>query len=211
MYLYFMEGKRLISGLSPTIYYSTVDSPIFPTRGVKYLINYRYSGGFLGGQVNMHKYKLQFVKFQPLWRRHVLGLQLVYQGINPFGGKVIPYYEKYFLGGERSIRGYDIYQIGRSQEGVLVGGDRAVFMNVEYQYSLSEQIAFVLFYDIGNAYDVGVPINLRDMYSSTGLELKVFVPMLNVPFRLIFAYNSRKIFEEDSRFQFRFAVGPSFH
>ncbi len=210
-YLYYLEGKRIISGIAPTIYYSTVDSPVFPSRGVKYLLNYRYTGGILGGDVFMHKYKFEFVKFQPLWKRHVLGLHLVYQGISAFGGRQVPFYEKYFLGGERSIRGFDIYQIPPRTEDSFYGGDWAAYMNIEYQIPVSEQIAFVLFYDIGNAYNAGDRLNLRNMYSSTGLELKVFVPMLNVPFRLIFAYNPRKIFEEESHFQFRFAVGPSFY
>jgi outer membrane protein insertion porin family len=212
-YYMFWEGKRKISSLSPTIYYSTVDSPIFPTSGTKYLVNYRYSGGFLGGDINLHKVKLQFVKFIPLWKRkHTFGIQLVYQGLKPFGGQTVPLYEKYFLGGEQSIRGYDIYRIGpRNESGVVVGGNKAAFMNLEYQIPLNKQFSFNLFYDIGNAYDFGQPISFRNIYSSAGMELKVFVPMLNVPFRLIFAYNPRLLRPEDSHFVFRFAVGPSFH
>jgi len=57
----------------------------------------------------------------------------------------------------------------------------------------------------------GQPISLKNLYSSLGLELKVFIPMLNVPFRLIFAYNPRLLEPEDSHFIFRFAVGPSFN
>jgi len=84
-------------------------------------------------------------------------------------------------------------------------------MNLEYQIPLNKQFSFNVFYDIGNAYDFGKPISFRDIYSSMGLELKVFVPMLNVPFRLIFAYNPRLLQPDDSHFVFRFAVGPSFH
>ena len=78
-YLY-SEGKRVISAISPTIYYSTVDSPIFPRSGSKFLVSYRYAGGFLGGDIYSHKLKLELVKFQPLWRNHVLGLHAVYEG-----------------------------------------------------------------------------------------------------------------------------------
>lgn len=212
-YYYYNEGKRTISSLSPTIYYSTVDSPIFPSRGTKYLLNYRYSGGFLGGDIDLHKVKAQFVKFIPLWKgKHTFGFQAVYQGLKGFGGKEVPIYEKYFLGGEQSIRGYDIYRIGpRNESGTVIGGTKAFFLNFEYQIPINQQFSFIGYYDMGNTYALGVPISLRDFYSSTGLELKVFVPMLNVPFRLIFAYNSRLLTPEDSHFVFRFAVGPSFH
>lgn len=211
-YYYYGEGKRTISALSPTIYYSTVDSPIFPTRGTKYLFNYRYSGGFLGGDVNLHKTRLQFVKFIPLGKRHTLGMQLVHEGISAFGDTPVPLYEKIFLGGERSIRGFDIYRIGpRNEYGAVVGGNKAFYFNLEYLIPLNQQVSFVFFYDVGNAYDFGQPINLKNVYSSMGLELKIFVPMLNVPFRLIFSYNPRTLQPEESNFAFRFAVGPSFY
>jgi len=211
-YYYYSEGKRSISALSPTIYYSTVDSPIFPSRGTKYLFTYRYSGGFLGGDVDLHKTKLQFVKFIPITKHHTLGMQLVHEEIFKFGNNEVPLYEKIFLGGERSIRGFDIYRIGpRTASGTVIGGSKALYLNLEYQIALNQQISFVFFYDVGNAYDFGQPISLKNVYSSMGLEFKIFVPMLNVPFRLIFAYNPRVLEPEDSNFVFRFAVGPSFY
>jgi outer membrane protein insertion porin family len=211
-YLYYGEGKRKISAISPTFYYSTVDSPIFPSRGTKYMINYRYSGGFLGGDVNMHKTKFQFVKFIPLRSRHVFGMQLVYMGIIQFGDIPIPLYEKYFLGGEQSIRGFDIYRIGpRNESGTVIGGNKAFYANFEYQIPMTQQFTFIFFYDVGNAYDFNQPISFKNVYSSMGLELKLFVPMLNVPFRLIFAYNPRVLYPDDPHFAFRFAVGSSFN
>ena len=211
-YYYYGEGKRTISSLSPTIYYSTVDSPIFPTRGTKYLFTYRYSGGFLGGDVNLHRTRLQFVKFIPIGKRHTLGMQFVHEGISAFGDTPVPLYEKIFLGGERSIRGFDIYRIGpRNEYGAVIGGNKALYLNLEYLIPLNQQVSFVFFYDVGNAYDFGQPINLKNVYSSMGLELKIFVPMLNVPFRLIFSYNPRVLQPDESKFAFRFAVGPSFY
>ena len=213
-YYYYTGGKRTISSLSPTIYYSTVDSPVFPRSGTKYLLNYRYSGGILGGDINLHKVKMEFVKFVPMWkRRHTIGLHLVYQFIHNFGDIEIPFYERYFLGGEQSIRGYEIYTIGPRdpESNYIYGGTKAFFFNAEYSIPLNDQVSFVAFYDVGNAYDTGVPISLDNVYQSAGLEVKVFIPMLNVPFRLIFSYNSNLIREEDRHFVFRFAVGPSFH
>ena len=208
----FAEGKRGLSSISPTIYYTTVDSPIFPSSGVKYLFTYRYSGGPLGGDIDMHKFHLEWVKFLPVWKRHTLGLHVDFQFAKPFSGQAIPYYEYYYLGGERSIRGFDIYELGpKNKDGLVIGGDKALFMNVEYQIPFSPQFSLVFFGDAGNAYAVGRGINLRDIYSSFGAEFKIFVPMLNVPFRLIFSYNPRLIDPDDEHFVFRFAVGPSFY
>ena len=212
-FYYYTEGKRLSSYISPTIYYSTVDSPLFPSSGTKYLATYRYSGGILGGDIYLHRLKLEFVKFVPIFRRrNILGFHVAYERVSPFGGKALPFYERFFLGGERSIRGFDIYRIGpRSTDGLVMGGDKSLIMNFEYSIPLSQQFSIIYFYDIGNTYDVGKGINFRDFYSSTGIELKIFIPMLGVPFRLIFAYNPRVLSASDSHFQFRFAVGPSFY
>jgi hypothetical protein len=52
--------------------------------------------------------------------------------------------------------------------------------------------------------------------SSTGVEVRFFMPVLNVPFRLIFAYNPSRggvlnnQLQPQKAFQFRFAVGSTF-
>ncbi|PYR31188.1 MAG: hypothetical protein DMF90_26090, partial [Acidobacteria bacterium] len=52
--------------------------------------------------------------------------------------------------------------------------------------------------------------------TSTGAEIRFFMPVLNVPFRLIFAYNPQRDgvlnhnLQPQSAFQFRFAVGTTF-
>ena len=52
--------------------------------------------------------------------------------------------------------------------------------------------------------------------TSTGAEIRFFMPVLNVPFRLIFAYNPQRANVLDNQllpqkaFQFRFAVGTTF-
>ncbi len=210
---YYMEGKRTISSISPVIYYSTVDSPIFPSSGTKLLVNYRYSGGILGGDVDLHKIKLEGVQFFPLWKhKHTLGLHLEYEGMTSFGDGWIPPYERFYMGGERSIRGFDIYRIGpKDTSGYNFGGTKSILLQAEYQIPLSQQFSFVFFYDVGNAYDLGRAIDLKDLYQSMGLELKIFIPMLNVPFRLIFSYNPRLDEEGAEHFVFRFGIGPSFY
>jgi len=218
-YYYYQEGKRTLNSFSPTLYYSTVDSPLFPSSGTKYLINYRYSGGLLGGDIYLHKLRLEFVKFIPLMRnKNTFGMHAMFQYAFPFGEdengdpNTLQYYEKYYLGGERSIRGFDVYQVGpRNPDGFGVGGDKALYLNFEYHFPLSQQLSFVAFYDVGNAWDEGVAIDLKDVYTSLGVELKIYIPMMGVPFRLIFAYNPRLLQPDDSHFAFRFGIGPSFY
>ncbi|HEX2445514.1 MAG TPA: hypothetical protein VHJ77_16330, partial [Vicinamibacterales bacterium] len=63
---------------------------------------------------------------------------------------------------------------------------------------------------------VGNRFAMDDFKTSTGAEIRFFMPVLNVPFRLIFAYNPQRDGVLDNQlqpqkaFQFRFAVGSTF-
>lgn len=214
-YLAVNYQQGLVSSIAPSLYYSTIDSPIFPSSGTKLLLRYTMAGGVLGGETDYHKTRFQFLKLIRPWKslKHSLGIQVVAESLIPFGNGTLPLYTRIFLGGENSIRGFKIYEIGpRNEDGYVTGGNKAFHLNLEYNipFNRERSLSASLFYDIGNAYDFGNPISLKNVYSSLGMELKIYVPMLNVPFRLIFAYNPRTLKPEDSHFTFRFAVGPSF-
>jgi outer membrane protein insertion porin family len=202
-----------ISSISPTIYRSTVNSPITPTRGTLYLASCKFAGGFLGGDIDMIKPRLEWTLYNPLWLNHVLGFHIEYQFIKPYRDSEIPVWEKFFLGGERSIRGYNIYTIGpRDENGYNTGGEKSLVFNAEYIIPFGPQgpVYAILFYDMGNALDRNQKFALSNMFTSAGLELRIFVPALRVPFRLIFAYNNRRIRADDSNFAVRFAIGTTF-
>ena len=204
-------GKYAVSAIIPTIYRSTIDSPLTPTRGTMILASLKYAGGPLGGEVDFIKPKLEFTFWRPTLGNQVFGFHLMYQFIKRTGGTDVPFWERFYLGGERDIRGYDIYSIGpRTEEGQLMGGMKALIFNAEYQFQIGGPLNVILFYDVGNSYLEEQKVNFRDMYSSAGIEARVFVPALRVPFRLILAYNNRLIYPGDTNLNFRFAIGTTF-
>jgi len=204
-------GQYKVSYLMPSLYRSTVDSPLTPSRGTLYMASCKFSGGFLGGEIDIIKPRFEFSLFKPIVKNHVFGFHMEYSFIKKFGDFPVPFWEKFFLGGERSIRGYDIYTIGpRSAQGTNIGGETSLFFNVEYIVPIGGPLYAILFYDTGNAYGEGQKINFKDMYTSAGLEMRIFVPALRVPFRLIFSYNNRRARVGDSNFAFRFAIGTTF-
>lgn len=204
-------GTYNVSAVIPTLYRSTIDSPLTPTRGTLYLVSVKYAGGPLGGQVDFVKPHFEWTFWHPILRRQVLGLHLNYEFVTPGEGSEVPFWERFYLGGERDIRGYDIYSIGpRNADNILIGGLKSLVFNAEYQFQVGGPLNLILFYDMGNALDKHQKFSLRDMYTSTGVEARLFVPALRVPFRLIFAYNNRLIYPGDTHFNFRFAVGTTF-
>jgi outer membrane protein insertion porin family len=210
-YMGYGTGKYNVSSLTPMIYYSTVDSPLTPTRGTMYSLSMKYAGTFLGGEIDLVKPQIEFTRFQPFIGKHVIGVHAQYQFVKAIRGSQIPYWERFFLGGERSIRGYDVYTIGpRDENGYNMGGDKALVFNAEYIIPVGGPIYAIFFYDIGNSIPYSEKFTLKSMYSSTGIEARIFVPALRVPFRLIFSFNNKKIFPNDPDFAFRFAVGTTF-
>ena len=209
-----MYGLRnyAISSINWSIYRSTIDHPLTPTSGSMYLASVQYAGSFLGGDIHMVKPRFEWTFYYPLFRRrHVIGLHLEYSCINPRGDSQIPYWERFYLGGERSIRGYDIYSIGpRSEQGTNIGGEKQLVLNAEYIIAVGGPLYVIMFCDAGNAFARDQKVNFKNLYTSAGLEMRIFVPALRVPFRLIFSYNNHKIYPGDTSFAFRFAIGTTF-
>jgi len=204
-------GQYNMSSITPMIYRSTIDSPLTPSRGTLYLVSCKFAGGILGGDISLIKPRFEWTLYQPTFKNHSIGFHIEYQFTKPIGDSEIPFWERYFLGGERSIRGYNIYTIGpRSPEGSNIGGEKSFVFNSEYIIPIGEALYAILFYDAGNAFAHDRKVNFKNLYTSTGLEMRIFIPALRVPFRLIFSYNNRVTYRDDSNFAFRFAIGTTF-
>lgn len=207
-------GHYIISALHPSIYRSTIDSPLTPSSGTLVSASMKYAGTFLGGEIHLMKPRFEFTHYQPIvkgvnWQS--FGVHLDIATIKPMKDSKVPFWERFFLGGERDIRGYEVYTIGpRSSNGTLLGGEKQLIMNFEYVWAVGGPLYLVLFHDRGNAWSRDAKISFSDVYTSTGVEARIFIPALRVPFRLIFSYNNRRIYDSDSNFTFRFAIGTSF-
>ena len=204
-------GEHDVSSIIPALSRSTLDSPIFPTRGTLYSASCKFAGSFLGGDISLIKPQFEWSFFHPLVGNHFVGFHIEYQFIEAIGDSQVPFWERFYLGGERSIRGYAIYSIGpRSEQGTNIGGEKSIVFNAEYVMPIGGPLYAVLFYDAGNAYSSNQKISLNDMYSSAGLEMRIYFTTLPIPIRLIFAYNNRKIHADDPNLAFRFTLGTTF-
>ena len=114
------------------------------------------------------------------------------------------------LGGEYQIRGVDLRTVGPLDENdLVVGGDKFVLFNAEYYLDVFGPVRALVFHDAGQAFAEHQPIDLRQLRTSSGVELRVIVPMLNVPFRLIYAWNVYRDAFQPAR-ALKFAVGTTF-
>jgi outer membrane protein insertion porin family len=216
-------GKRTISQITPSFVHNTIDNPIFPNQGKRFTLGLDYAG--IGGNTNFIKPRAEAVFWRPITRKTTLGMRASVEYIRPYGSTIaLPIYERLFLGGEYSIRGYDIRSIGPRDIGtpenpgtfIVLGGNKSVLFNAEYQFALMSQVRIMGFFDAGQVQDSGFKMNWDDFVMSTGAEVRFFMPVLNVPFRLIYARNINYEGIYDNNLQptkqnvFRFAVGSTF-
>ncbi|HUL15207.1 MAG TPA: outer membrane protein assembly factor BamA [Terriglobales bacterium] len=100
------------STLTPSISYNSVNNPINPTGGKSYLYSVSLQGGPLGGNVNTLTNVFEWKYFHSVnKKRNVLAFHTQTAFINGYGGKEIPPYNRFYLGGENDLRGYDIRSI----------------------------------------------------------------------------------------------------
>lgn len=121
------------STLTPTLFYNTLNSTLDPTSGKSFSLGLSLSGGPLGGKVNTIEPTAEFKYFRPLFagkeasqrpepgKTRTFGLRVLAGHISPFGTRFesnsfsfvggTPLYARFFLGGEESIRGYNIRSI----------------------------------------------------------------------------------------------------
>lgn len=160
--------------------------------------NLLLAGGPFGGEANYVKSSAKILFFLPSFRQpdHFLfGLQGGYA--SGFSNKELPVFERFYLGGVDTLRGYETGQVGPVQltqisstmQNVVVGGNKFAVFNLEYSHSLMEGLEIVPFLDYGNAFAAGKRIDFTDMPSSAGLEVRILIPWIRVPLRFIQAWN----------------------
>jgi len=207
----FPEGKMTTSSITPSIVYNTVDHPFFPTRGMRTTFSFEYAGGPLGGSIDFIKTYGEVIRhffFAP--PRHLFSLRAQIAYAMGLGEQELPIFERYFLGGEYTIRGLELRTVSpRNEDGFLIGGTKTLLFNFEYVYLLNPQLRLVMFYDAGNAFAETEPYSLTNLRTTAGFEFRFFVPMFNLPFRLIWGINIHPLGWE-KRSNFQFSVGSFF-
>ncbi len=211
------DGRRTVSRITPSFIHNTIDNPVFPNSGKRIITAFEFAG--LGGNTNFYKPRFEGIWYFQTGPRTSIGLRAETEYISPFGDtEVLPLFERLFLGGEFSIRGFDLRTVGPrdARTGLVLGGNKSLLFNGEYLITISQPVRLIFFYDTGQVQDRGMGFAIGDFKTSTGGEVRFMMPVMGVPFRLIFAYNLHRsgvldnTFRPESAFNFRFAVGSSF-
>ncbi len=210
------EGKNLSSVLSTSVTYDSTDSRERPTSGVMARLSAEYGGGGIGGNDNFFKPIGEMQSFHTLFRNpnHIFHWRGRIGGVFENSDKPVPVFDRFFIGGIDSIRGYDTEDLApRDPEyDDEIGGDRMGFLNLEYIWTIHPEmgIALVPFFDIGYNIDSKQQSDpFSDLKKSVGLELRWRSPMGD----LRFAYGyplDKNVKGENPGGRFEFSMGQFF-
>jgi outer membrane protein insertion porin family len=180
-----------------------------PKKGADHSISVEYAG--LGGNIGYTKYELELGWVIPLLWNHVGFVHGKAGYVEENSGGKLPDYERYYLGGMNSMRGFEwrgIYAL--DEEGNEIGGNKAVQFNIEYRIPLFEDagIIGVLFYDMGDVYKEAEHIELGNLKHSAGFGFRWYSPI--GPIRIEYGYilDAGEIDESGGRWEF--SMGAAF-
>jgi outer membrane protein insertion porin family len=202
-------GTSTESSVRVQIRRDTRNDAFFPSEGSVMSAFTEFAGGPLGGTSYFVKYEGEAVKFFALPWDTVLSVHGTAGYVQGYEGRQAPIYERYFLGGINSIRGFETRTVGPkdADTGDLIGGNTMFAANIEYLFPLipEQNIRGLVFFDAGNAYKGR--IDFSDVRTAAGTGIRWFSPL--GPLRLELGFNLDPRTGESSS-QWDFAIGSVF-
>ena len=110
-----ISGPNAVNGIItskifPNFSFNTLDSGISPHHGHQFTIGAEFAG--IGGTVRSIRPIVQYKRFVPVQKgRNAIGFSANASYISGFGGLVAPPFQRFYMGGENDIRGFDIRSI----------------------------------------------------------------------------------------------------
>lgn len=205
------EGDFLKSALNASVVRDSRDSSFVPTRGSRSSLSGMWAGGPLGGDVDVYNLEAQVSSFWPVWFEHVLNLRAWTSVVEPHGdAEEVPIFERLFLGGARTLRGFKYRRVGPKDENQEpTGGLTAWTASAEYTIPVFERFRFATFYDIGYVYLDAYNWDLGTYNSDWGIGIRLDFP--GFPLRLDYAWPLKTDPDETrTSGRFQFTIGYAF-
>lgn len=190
------------------------DRSLFATKGNKTRISTEVA--VPGGDLEYYKFGFETRHFFTVWSNWTIVANLELATGNGYGNtKSLPPYKNYYVGGSRSVRGYNSGSIGSlaTKEGTLsIGGSSRILSNLELvlpsaSENTSSGFRFSVFLDSGYVYTKQDKFELGDMRSSYGVSAIWLAPIGILRFSLASAIDEKP---GDDLQSFQFTLGSAF-
>ena len=202
------EGYNLLSRAGGSLAYDTRNSVMLPNGGQRTEFTAEMVGGPLGGDREFYKLGLNTAwYFKGFFTGHVIEVIGRTGVAKTLMSGDVPFYDRYYLGGLYSLRGYKYRSVSPREPGFTepVGGDTMWFGSVEYSIPIIERLRFAVFYDIGNVLVEPYHYNISGYDDNWGVGLRLNLPI--GPLRLDYGIPIHHDKFNSSQGQFQFGVG----
>ena len=209
---YLKNETRNTSRISPTFIRDTRDNFLNPSTGSRHVVRFGLAG--LGG-AKFHKMSYEGSRYWPIVGKLVGMVHGTIAWADGYADEDLPAFERYYMGGPKSLRGYTIRDVGpKDSEGNPLGGNQSLLLNLELQYPFTKGFRGFAFYDRGQLYGAGDNISstsetwdLLDMRDSVGVGLRFMSPF--GPIGFAYGLKLDQATGEESG-EFHFSAGNSF-
>ena len=215
------ENSGLTSGISSSLSYDTTDNPFKPHRGLRSFFEVEMAG--VRRHADDPRYfpfgKINFLNtyYYPIWRKGTLKVRGDFRFVCPFGPGSpddVPLSERFFLGGDASVRGYKPFSIGpkfkkensNKASKAPEGGISSMLLSVEYLQSVLKMLDLFVFLDGGSVSEKRFDIPTIRMSYGFGARIELGNRM---PFIVGMGFPINPASEDDVK-NFFFSMGAQF-
>jgi outer membrane protein insertion porin family len=209
---YLKNETRTTSRISPSFIRDTRDNFMNPSSGSRHVV--RLDLGGLGG-TKFHKASYEGSHYWPIIGKLVGMVHGEIAWADGYAADSLPAFERYYMGGPQSLRGYQIRNVGpKDSLGNPLGGNQSLLLNLELQYPFTKGLRGFAFYDRGQLYGGGddtsttsTTWDLAKMRDSIGAGVRFLSPF--GPVGMAYGVKLDKATGEKAG-EFHFSAGNSF-
>lgn len=198
-----------VSGPSMGLAWTNVDNILDPSRGEILSFAIDHSGQPWGGTYRFYKLSAEAKKYWSIGWQTVFASRLRLGFADPLGAvKNLLLSERFYAGGEKSVRGYGRRRLGPlSAADDPIGGLSLLEGSIELRRPLWQALGGALFLDFGEVSTRRFHVPVRDLEFSAGFGLSYQTPVGPVRVDIGFPFRPPR---GDRPFQVHFSVGASF-
>jgi outer membrane protein insertion porin family len=197
------QGISMRRKIDVTVVRDTRRDKFLPRQGSYTTYFAQYVGGFLAGDENFVKLEFSWARYQKATGNLIYATRIKTGWVKEFGRThEVPLYDRFYLGGANSIRGFAEKSIGpRNELGTNVGANAYAIFNQELRFPLFWKFWSSVFSDLGNGWESFGDVSAENILFSFGVGIQFISPA--GPIRLDYAHRlENEIYHEDDRFHF---------
>jgi outer membrane protein insertion porin family len=206
------EGKNTTSSLALTLTHDQRDNIFNPTKGFLLSGTAEVAGGPFGGDKDFTKFNGLASTYIKNFGDKVLELKIRGGVADAFGdSEKVPIYERFFIGGANTVRGYRERRIGPRDPGNAepIGGEAYWVANIEETFTIyPDLIKGAVFFDTGSLEKDIEDFGSGDLFSGVGVGVRIKTPI--GPVKIDAGYPLDEIEGESKKIRFYFNISQGF-